>query len=150
MNQNYCLKRRQDYLSIVHQALNGAARSTKSLQGLTVSTAVLAFIKTIQLEGNDPSDIDSEVPSMSFVPPGGASPRSQMQLAEESANVSGYQHTMLTEGQHITFADAKELARVKGFMAGIWTESKVPLHAYCVARRQPSTDGLVSDRDRIS
>ena len=37
---------------------------------------------------------------------------------------------VLSEGQHITSADAKELARVKGFAAGIWTKLKVQLDLY--------------------
>ena len=123
-------KKRQDYQSIVQQAVDGAARSMKRLQGPTVSTATLAFIKTIRLQGNDPSDVGSGVLPMAFVPPGGASPRARMRLAEESANVSSYQNMMSTEGQHITSADAKELAKVKGFVAGIWTEATVQLDSY--------------------
>ena len=123
-------KKKEDNLTIVQEAVNRAATALNLTGAPVVTPATLAFVKTFRFYGIDKYDVASGVLPMSFVPPGAASAQARARGAEANQQTFGYLNMMSTENQHITSADAKELAKSKGYVATRWSEATVQLEAY--------------------
>ena len=122
-------KKREDLLTIVQQTIEEMAEPMGA-PVVTVTPAVLAYIKSFRFSGNDDTDVGTGVLPMSFVPPGGVSGKARARRVEDTTASFAYMNMMSTEGQHITSEDAQALSRSKGYIPCQWTEATVQLRAY--------------------
>ena len=123
-------KKKEDNLTIVQEAINRAATALNFTGAPAVTPTTLAYIKTFRFYGIDKYDVASGVLPLSFVPPRAASAQARARGTEVNQQTFGYLNMMSTENQHINSADAKELAKSKGYVPTRWLEATVQLEAY--------------------
>ena len=123
-------KKREDLHTIVTQAVEKGARSLGMREAPALPVATLSFIKTFRFHGIDECDIGSGMLPMSFIPLGAASAKAKARSIEDTTNAFGYVNMMGTVGQSLTSADAKELAKSKGYAVTDWSECFAQINGY--------------------
>ena len=126
-------KKNADSLSILQSCIDNSMMALNIPGEIIVTPSVMQYVKTFRFHGIDPTDIASGMLPMSFVPPGAASAQGRARIAEDNERNFGYQNMMSTATQHISSADAKELAKSKGFIPTRWSEADGQLLSYQAA-----------------
>lgn len=123
-------KKKENYLSIVQDAIDTSAAAAGLVRSPKVTPSMVTFVQGCNFSGSDPSNVASGVLPMGFAPPGAASPQAKARSAADSEMVHSYMNMMSTVSQLLTSADAKELAKCKGYIPTNYSEASAQLGAY--------------------